>query len=159
MKGSAHLTKTKFNISWISILVIFLGSVVYVPMLHWSEKEREVIYYRVPITIAPSPAQGSPTISTPVAITPREPIITKDLRLGDVDPEVKKLQEYLNQNGFVVADSGPGSPGQETSRFGAGTHDAVIRFQEAHADVLLAPYGLEKGTGIVGELTRNLINS
>jgi len=33
--------------------------------------------------------------------------------------DVKKLQEFLNTNGFKLADSGPGSPGNETTFFGS----------------------------------------
>src|SRR5690606_33196180 len=86
-------------------------------------------------------------------------IITKELRLGDTDEEVRELQKFLNERGFAVASSGPGSAGNETTLFGNATQNAVIRFQEAHFDILLAPQGLEKGTGVVDDLTRKLINS
>ncbi len=156
-------SKTKFNIAWVSAITIFLGSVVYVPTLVLLNKEQEVIYYRVPVTVAPvAPEYSEPVAPLPdkeIVIEQPKDLITKELRLGDDDAEVKVLQEYLNARGFTIAVSGPGSLGQETTRFGKGTQDALIRFQEAHADIILKPFGLTKGTGIVGEMTRKLINS
>ena len=172
-----HFSKTKFNIAWSSTIVIFIGAIVYIPFLHFADQKREVVYYKVPvsnyqrglpnISITNVPAEGnrpatevtSLQTEKPVIIKVAEPLITKDLRMGDVDPEVKKLQKYLNSKGFLVAESGPGSPGNETERFGAGTKDALIRFQEAHSEILLRPVGLTNGTGIVGELTRKFISS
>jgi len=57
---------------------------------------------------------------------------TKDLQLGKSDPEVYRLQMYLNNHGFPVSLSGAGSLGQETSYFGAKTRAALILFQKAH---------------------------
>lgn len=157
-------SKTKFNIAWVSVVTIFVGAVVYVPALKFSEK-KEVVYYKIPVmvtNISESP-EGTmvPTTSgeKPIVIEKHKDLITKDLKLGDEDPEVKLLQQYLNNRGFLVAESGPGSLGQETIRFGAGTEDALIRFQEANADIILKPFGLKEGTGVAGEMTRKLINS
>ncbi len=159
-------SKTKFNIAWASIVTIFIGAVVYVPALKFSQKEKEVVYYRVPVFVNMTPSTengGQPTNSESEKEEPLIKVsnsrITKDLKLGDVDEEVKLLQEYLNGRGFLVAESGPGSPGQETTRFGAGTRDALIKFQEANAELILKPFGLKEGTGVVGKMTRDLINS
>jgi murein L,D-transpeptidase YcbB/YkuD len=166
-------SQIKFNIAIASIAVIFVGAVVYVPVLFFESKNREVqvVYKNVPVPVfittgIPATEENQNIVSlpdednSPVVMSPRtELTITKNLQMGDNDPEVKALQEFLNSRGFLVAESGPGSPGNETTLFGAGTKDAVIRFQEAYADILLAPVGLTAGTGIVGELTRNLINS
>ncbi len=156
-----HFSKAKFNISWISIIVIFIGAVIYVPVLYFSSKETKVVYYKIPMpsSIVPVTTPASNAAVKNITIEKAKLLITKDLQLGDIDPEVKILQEYLNNKGFLVAESGPGSPGQETVRFGAGTQDALIRFQEANSEVLLKPLGLSVGTGIVGDLTRKLINS
>lgn len=156
--------KTKFNLSWISSLVIFIGCIVYIPLLHYTKKESRIIYYRVPIsyssaTVTVPPAKEEVKENPKEAEEIKSVLITKNLKLGDIDPEVKILQQYLNKKGFLIAKTGPGSPGNETEKFGAGTKEALIRFQEANAEILLAPFGLKNGTGVVGDLTKKLINS
>lgn len=71
-----------------------------------------------------------------------------NIRINSVGPEVKALQIFLNENGFLVAESGPGSKGNETEFFGEKTRDAVIRFQEAN-DIILQRVEIynNKGTG------------
>lgn len=68
------------------------------------------------------------------------------LKQGSRGKEVRVLQVYLNQNGFKIAASGPGSPGKETETFGPATENAVKRWQKAN--------GL-KDDGIVGPVTWN----
>ena len=63
---------------------------------------------------------------------------------------------FLNCIGFSLALSGPGSVGQETDVFSARTRAALIRFQEFHAESILAPLHLSKGTGIFGELSQRV---
>ena len=43
--------------------------------------------------------------------------LSRDLQEGDVGEDVRILQSILNREGFVVAPSGVGSPGQETNFF------------------------------------------
>jgi len=76
-------------------------------------------------------------------------IFTKDLKLLDTNDQVKKLQEYLNNNGYVIAKSGPGSKGKETTKFGSLTKKILARFQ---ADKNLKP------DGVVGPITREALN-
>ncbi|MFO0718667.1 MAG: peptidoglycan-binding domain-containing protein [Candidatus Paceibacterota bacterium] len=57
---------------------------------------------------------------------------TKDLEIGSVGEDVRCLQRYLNAEGFKIAESGIGSPGQETNTFGMLTKEAVMRWQAAH---------------------------
>ncbi|MDQ5901544.1 MAG: trimeric autotransporter adhesin [Patescibacteria group bacterium] len=156
-----NLQKTKSNLAWVSVLVVFFGAVIYVPMVQLSEKREEVVYYRVPVIVpVVTSVEGKPTdTDNEVKIDKPKLLLTKDLKMGDVDPEVKILQEYLNSNGFTVALSGPGSPGKETELFGRDTKEALIKFQEANSEILLKPFGLSQGTGFLGELTRKLINS
>jgi hypothetical protein len=69
----------------------------------------------------------------------------QNLQLRDTGPEVAALQKFLNAQSFVVAQTGPGSPGRETSTFGLLTYRALVRYQKAH--------GLP-ATGFFGPLTR-----
>lgn len=86
--------------------------------------------------------------------------IRTDLRLGVTSSDVTKLQVFLNKDPRTqIALVGPGSPGQETEFFGAMTKKAVIAFQELHAADILAPAGLTKGTGFVGNGTRAFIET
>jgi hypothetical protein len=81
------------------------------------------------------------------------------LKLGQISEDVKYLQMFLNSDPDTrLADSGPGSPGNETNKFGFLTKRAVIKFQEKYAKEILAPIGLTKGTGRVGLMTLSKIN-
>ena len=77
-------------------------------------------------------------------------IFTIDLKRGDKNFEVKVLQEYLNNNGFILTDVGLGSLGQETDFFGNLTYQALKKFQQDRGVV---------SDGIVGPITRGLLNS
>jgi peptidoglycan hydrolase-like protein with peptidoglycan-binding domain len=70
---------------------------------------------------------------------------TRTLKLGMRGADVKCLQALLNVT-------------PQTGYFGPLTRAAVIKFQEDHADEILAPLGLSKGTGVVGPSTRAVLN-
>ncbi len=80
----------------------------------------------------------------------------KDLSIGQKGKAVKILQQFLNKNGFLVADKGPGSLGNETEYFGRLTFNALADFQEAHKDDI---ENLGGGKGRLGSATRNFIDS
>jgi len=83
----------------------------------------------------------------------------RDLSLGSQGEDVRELQQLLNANSVTqIAASGPGSPGQETTYFGALTQSAVIRYQNLYASQILAPLGLSSGTGYVGASTRSYLS-
>jgi len=70
----------------------------------------------------------------------------RNLEFGMSGADVKALQVYLNTHGYVVASSGAGSPGNETSRFGGATRSALIKFQKAN--------GITPAAGYFGPKTR-----
>ncbi len=71
-----------------------------------------------------------------------------NLKQGSTGPNVLALQQFLNMSpDTVVASSGPGSPGNETSYFGGLTRAAVNKFQQKYAAQVLAPVGLSTPTG------------
>ena len=74
----------------------------------------------------------------------------RDLKIGVSHPDVLKLQKLLNAKGYVIATTGPGSPGNESSLYGAKTAAAVKRFQ--------ASKGITT-TGNVGPRTRAALNA
>lgn len=78
--------------------------------------------------------------------------ITQDLQQGSTGTLVQKLQECLAQHPDIYPE------GKVTGSFGQLTRQAVIAFQEAHAEEILAPQGLSIGTGKVGGATRQKIN-
>ncbi len=105
----------------------------------------------VPVqTVVPTPA-----VSTGVSVSNDQKNIgyqfKKNLILGTVDVEVKELQKYLNENGFTVAKSGAGSVGKETTKFGAATKAALIKFQKANK--------ITPAVGYFGPVTRKFVNS
>ncbi|PIS39075.1 MAG: hypothetical protein COT34_00345 [Candidatus Nealsonbacteria bacterium CG08_land_8_20_14_0_20_43_11] len=73
------------------------------------------------------------------------------LRFGDENrpEEVKKLQVFLNIEGFNVAVSGI---------FDQATFLAVKALQEKYQDQILSPWGIEESTGYVFITTKNFIN-
>lgn len=79
--------------------------------------------------------------------------LSVNLSLGMEHPQVLALQKILNTNGFVLAAEGPGSPGNETQRYGALTRDAVRRFQCAQRIVCEGDEH-STGYGFVGARTR-----
>lgn len=77
-------------------------------------------------------------------------IFTKSLWTQMIDPDVKELQKYLNTHGFPVALSGAGSLGNETTKFGNLTRDALIKFQLANK--------ISPAVGFFGPITRGIVN-
>jgi peptidoglycan hydrolase-like protein with peptidoglycan-binding domain len=74
---------------------------------------------------------------------------SRNRQLNEKGDDIRSLQKFLNSSGFIIAKSGPGSIGNETSIFGVHTYRALVHFQAGH--------GLQ-ATGYLGPLTRGLIN-
>lgn len=72
-----------------------------------------------------------------------------DLKPGDDLPDVKELQKFLNNNGFVIAAKGIGSPGHESDYFGRMTSVALIKFQKANK--------ISPALGFFGPATRKAV--
>ena len=79
--------------------------------------------------------------------------ITTNLKAGMIHPQVQYLQQILNAANFTITTDGPGSPGQETQKFGAFTRAAVQKFQCAKGIVCDGSEGTT-GYGYVGPKTR-----
>src|SRR5690606_5907444 len=71
---------------------------------------------------------------------------TRNLEVGVDGEDTRCLQQYLNETGFTVAESGPGSPGNETTLFRDLTKQAVIKWQTAK--------GVQPTTGTFGPLSQ-----
>ncbi len=78
-------------------------------------------------------------------------IFTRNLSTGTIGEDVKELQKYLNDNGFVLANSGPGSKGNETTKFGALTREALKKFQKNNK--------ITPANGYFGSVTKDFINN
>lgn len=92
------------------------------------------------------------SVQNPPQLPSYPPIITpfvRNLAAGSSGLDVQNLQKYLNAKGFTVALTGPGSPGNETSMFGALTRAALARFQKAN--------NIYPPVGFFGPITRAFI--
>lgn len=103
----------------------------------------------------PAPSMPEPDPNA-ILITPLS--LTKNLSLGMIDNEVKLLQQLLNRSGFLLASQGPGSPGNETAKFGALTRQAVKNFQCARS-IVCSGDEYSTGYGFVDSKTRQTLQS
>lgn len=80
-------------------------------------------------------------------------IFLNDLKLGIISNDVQKLQQFLNENGYIVNSEvgGAGYPGNETGYFGELTRESLMRFQYGN--------NIEPAVGFFGPITRELVNS
>ncbi len=77
--------------------------------------------------------------------------LTQDLTVGSSGSEVLALQKILNRDTDTrVANTGNGSPNNETTYFGEATKAAVVKFQQK--------YGISPASGYVGPATRQKMN-
>lgn len=78
---------------------------------------------------------------------------TRNLKVGDIGADVKRLQQFLNSNGYIVSTSGPGSIGQETTKYGTFTKNVLKKYQSDHVDIKTKP------DGTLNTATRLFINN
>ena len=96
---------------------------------------------------------GAPIVSASCSFT-------RDLTVGSSGADVKCLQQYFNADPDTkVADSGVGSPGNETEFFGSLTKAAAIKWQDKYSAQVLAPVNLSAGTGYWGNSSRSYYSS
>lgn len=82
----------------------------------------------------------------------------RTLKIGMHSDDVRELQKILNADLETrIAESGVGSPGNETDYFGPATKRALIKFQEKYRGDILVPAGLVSGTGVFGAKTRTKV--
>ena len=121
-----------------------------------------LVEYQIAVSISPSSGYYGPItrafiaahpLGTSQPTTPNNSTtgsvvstLTRDLYRNLSGEDVRTLQQLLNTNGFIVASTSYGSPGNETNYFGPATEAAVIRFQIAR--------GILPSVGYIGPLTR-----
>jgi len=107
-----------------------------------------------PVVTTPVVTQNVPAVvnanPSPVAMAV-SPVFNRGLSLGQIHSDAKRLQQLLNSDpDTMVAKSGVGSLGKETTKFGPATVAAVKKFQ--------VKYGVAKpgqaGYGLFGPATR-----
>jgi len=105
--------------------------------------------------ISPSTSSLSSTTSPPTSPFTFSCLkFERNLKYGMRGRDVKCLQEILKKEGKEIYPQG-----LITGYFGPLTLKAVIKFQEKYWQEILAPWGLEKGTGFVGKTTRAKLNA
>jgi cellulose synthase (UDP-forming) len=117
---------------------LFFG-IIYVPVPIKNNVSKTAI---VAMATAPQAMQTTPS-STAFRFRTNE-------KVGEQGSDILALQQFLNDHGYTVSQTGPGSPGDETVYFGQSTRQALVEFQSAnqlHAD------------GYFGWETRDFINS
>ena len=95
-----------------------------------------------------TPTVGTPSNNSQPSILNSQSF-TRTLTIGSTGSDVKALQIYLNTHGFTLSSSGPGSPGNETMRFGLLTKAALKKFQMTH--------GITPSVGYFGPITMDYI--
>ena len=118
--------------------------------IHYGCKDPKALNYEYFAASNPALCKYAPVQN----ILPK-PLLTysfnKDLKLGSTGNDVKELQKFLNTNGYIVAPSGPGSVGSETTIFGYATRAALIKFQIAN--------NITPASGYFGPITRAFVEN
>lgn len=96
--------------------------------------------------------QGGTTMgSSGVSGIPSSFQFTRDLTVGSTGQDTMYLQKFLNNQGKLVASTGAGSPGNESTYFGNLTKTALAAYQ--------ASQGISPAVGYFGPITRANVNT
>ncbi len=99
-------------------------------------------------------------ITVVVEGVPEDFIFERELKEGMEGDDVKYLEMILNADpDTMIAETGPGSPGEEAGSFSGLVTSAVMTFQRKYASEILEPAGLILSSGVVDEYTRDKLNS
>lgn len=82
---------------------------------------------------------------------------SRELNVGSVGGDVRKLQSFLQANGYFPSTIN-GKKFDVTDYYGGITRQAVKDFQEAYPDECLRFWNLSTGTGIFGTQTKAFVN-
>lgn len=93
---------------------------------------QEVLGSYINFTIEPNGVSAISKVTSKTSVVVSNNILTKSYHLYDESPEIKKLQQFLNKNNFVVAKTSVGSIGRETNTFGPATVKALSAFQNKY---------------------------
>ena len=153
--GTVYGTTLSFTTSAVPVVITPTGTIS-------SGGGSQASAAQLALILAPGPAttaylnslrlqQGLAPLSTTPASSPAvsSSAFTSNLVTGEVNSEVKSLQIYLNTHGYTIATEGPGSLGNETTKFGTLTKQALMKFQKDHK---------LPSTGFFGPMTRGVIN-
>lgn len=105
-------------------------------------------------TISPPEQTGEPiTLPPQESVLPVKFCFSKNLNPYTSDPDVKKLQLFLNDRGFAATLNG-----SENNYYGTSTIDAVIAFQEQNIIIPFLPFDLINTSGNFEDSTRKKVN-
>jgi len=109
------------------------------------------------VKIKTSEKPKEPEKKVPEAQTPKE-YFKVGLSRNEKYRDVKLFQRYLNETGFTIAESGEGSPGNETINFRGMTSDALARYKSKRS-IEISRFGSFDSSGDnLDEATRKQIN-
>ncbi len=101
-----------------------------------------------------SPATPSASAQPSITALAVSPAFNKTLKIGMTNPDVKRLQQFLNSDpDTIITSSGTGSPGNETEYFGTLTRNALRKFQAKH-NIVSSGDEQTTGYGLLGPSTR-----
>ncbi len=140
--GSGRVTRVFLSLS---TAVLLSGAGMVVPLVAVADHTTAHTIQQLQAQIAALSAQ-----LTALQVGQAAPVgkctVTRDLSQGVRGDDVKCLQQYLNSTGNKVADTGPGSPGNETTFYGSLTKAAVAKWQAAN--------GVSPAAGYFGPISR-----
>ncbi len=91
---------------------------------------------------------------------PEDFFFERELKEGMEGEDVKYLEMILNADpDTMIAETGPGSPGEEAGVFSGAVTNAVMIFQRKYDSEILEPAGLILSSGVVDEYTRDKLNA